>query len=257
MIQQCRREPRPLKRLGATPSDRLDDEAARVILDVTGFLPSGTVPPEAGRAPVPAGQDKAAEEDLRFFRSLAQQWEARSPHLKGRSARISRLALDTNREAGRPVDPVQLQAAVYMHDIGMMFLPETLWLKVGALSAEEKKSLHVHPSLSAGLLERMERWKPAAEMVLQHHEMPDGAGYPQGLAAEGICAGAKLLAIVDAFEAVTLKHSHRGDARSALRAIAEVNACDNQFAPEWIGPFNVVIRRLIEAAPSRPAPGPQ
>ena len=84
-------------------------------------------------------------------------------------------------------------------------------------------------------------------MISQHHEMPDGGGYPQGLRGEEICDGAKILAIVDAFEAVMLKHIHRGKNRSVLRAIAEVNACDNQFAPEWIEPFNQIIRRTVEA----------
>lgn len=78
--------------------------------------------------------------------------------------------------------------------------------------------------------------------------MPDGAGYPKGLGQKEICDGAKILAIVDAFEAVTLKHGQRGHTRSMLRAIAEVNACDKQFAPEWIAPFNAVIRRQVEAA---------
>ena len=76
--------------------------------------------------------------------------------------------------------------------------------------------------------------------------MPDGAGYPAGLKADAICPGAKILATIDAFEAVMLKHTHRGHGRSMLRAIAEVNACDKQFAAEWISPFNAVIRRLIE-----------
>jgi HD-GYP domain-containing protein (c-di-GMP phosphodiesterase class II) len=76
--------------------------------------------------------------------------------------------------------------------------------------------------------------------------MPDGKGYPEGLAGDAICAGAKILAIVDAFEAVTLKHGHRGQNRSLIRAIAEVNACDDQFAAEWIEPFNRVIRRMVE-----------
>ena len=58
--------------------------------------------------------------------------------------------------------------------------------------------------------------------------------------------GAKILAIVDAFEAVTLKHSHRGQSRSLIRAIAEINACDDQFATEWIEPFNRVIRKMVE-----------
>lgn len=83
-------------------------------------------------------------------------------------------------------------------------------------------------------------------MVAQHHEMPDGAGYPSEISNPDICPGAKILAIVDAFEAVMLKHIHRGKNRSVLRAIAEVNACDKQFAPEWISPFNLVIRKTVE-----------
>jgi HD-GYP domain-containing protein (c-di-GMP phosphodiesterase class II) len=106
--------------------------------------------------------------------------------------------------------------------------------------------LHEHPGYAAGLLSRMEGWEAAAEMVAQHHEMPDGRGYPEGIAARAICDGAKILAIVDAFEAVMLKHASRGRNRSVLRAIAEINACDNQFAPDWIGPFNQIIQRTID-----------
>ena len=92
----------------------------------------------------------------------------------------------------------------------------------------------------------MPGWEGAAEIVAQHHEMPDGGGYPNELWSANICAGAKIMAIVDAFEAVMLKHIHRGKNRSVLRAIAEINACDNQFAPEWIAPFNAIIRKTVE-----------
>lgn len=84
-------------------------------------------------------------------------------------------------------------------------------------------------------------------MIAQHHETHDGTGYPAGLKGDEICDGAKILAIVDAFEAVILKHINRGKNRSVLRAIAEINACDKQFSPEWIEPFNRVIRRTIES----------
>jgi HD-GYP domain-containing protein (c-di-GMP phosphodiesterase class II) len=107
--------------------------------------------------------------------------------------------------------------------------------------------MHGHPSIAAALLQRIPGWNDAAEMIAQHHEMPDGGGYPLGLKGESICAGAEVLAIVDAFEAVTLKHSHRGQTRSLVRAIAEINACDNQFATDWIHHFNAVIRRTLEA----------
>lgn len=193
------------------------------------------------------GSRSRAADDLLFFLTLANQFEMRSPRFAGRSMRILRLALETNQMAGDPIDPVQLEAAIYMHDVGMMFLPESVWLRASALTTAEQRIMRGHASYAAGLLARMDGWSPAAEMVAQHHEMPDGKGYPDGLAGTQICAGARVLAIVDAFEAVMLKHVDRGHKRSLLRAVAEVNACDRQFAPEWIEPFNQVIRRAVDS----------
>lgn len=235
-----------LEQLSLASQADLDIVAAQVIRTVTGFNPAPTGLVTAPKTPEqPKSQDRIAS-DLQFFHSLALQFEVRSELFHGRTARILELAIETNRVAGTPADSVQLEAAVYMHDVGMMFLPEYLWLKVGKINTEERLLLQGHSAFGAGLLQRMEGWQAAAEMVSQHHEMPDGAGYPGGMLSDRICAGAKVLAIVDAFEAVTLKHRARGDKRSVLRAIAEVNACDKQFAPEWIEPFNAVIRRRLE-----------
>ncbi len=238
-----------LERLAQTAPAKIESGAGELIEAVTGFRPA-----EASSSPIRSklsflavGAKSGVSDDLRFFRSLAGQFEARSRLFRGRTTRILRLALETNLLAGELLDPVQLEAAVYMHDVGMMFLPEPLWLKVERMTPEDKLALRSHPEFAAGLLARMDGWSVAAQMVAQHHEMPDGAGYPNALASEEICAGAKILAIVDAFEAVMLKHIHRGKNRSVLRAIAEVNACDKQFSPEWIGPFNRVIRRTVEA----------
>jgi hypothetical protein len=236
-----------LEGMAQAPAAELDERAVRLIETVTGFRPVRASPQVRPIATPSARGVEDADGDLKFFRTLAHQFEARSTLFKGRSGRLLRLALDTNVVAGKPVDPLQLEAAIYMHDIGMMFLPESVWLKVGQLSSEDKQVLHSHPEYAAGLLARMDGWQGAAAMVAQHHEMGSGAGYPGKLSADAICPGAKILAIVDAFEAVTLKHSHRGQSRSLLRAIAEINACDDQFAPEWIGHFNTVVRRMVEA----------
>jgi HD-GYP domain-containing protein (c-di-GMP phosphodiesterase class II) len=235
-----------LEKLAAAPAEAVDDLAVEVVEAVTGFRPAEAMVqlrPGASAAGRSAAQRAV---DLRFFRTLAGQLETRSPHLRGRSGRVLRLAQETNAAAGKPVDSAQLEAAVYIHDIGMMFLPESLWLKTDKLTDEDRLAMHHHPAWAAGMLGRMPGWSGAAEMVAQHHEMPDGGGYPGGLKGEAICPGAKILAIVDAFEAVTLKHAERGHGRSLLRAIAEINACDNQFAPEWIGHFNDVMRQTIE-----------
>lgn len=233
-----------LEKMSASSPQDLVPAASKLINDVTGFQPQAMLHTLADRSlPSPA---EGMSSDLRFFQTLALQFEARSPLFAGRTERILQLAMDTNRAAGLPVDTNQLKAAVYMHDVGMMFLPEDIWLKTGKISEDERKALRSHPTLAADLLGRIEGWTQAADMVRHHHEMWDGAGYPEGLTGKAICDGAKILAIVDAFEAVTLKHSTRGHKRSALRAIAEVNACDQQFAPEWIEPFNSVIRNLLE-----------
>lgn len=237
-----------LEMLALAKADAVDEKCAELIESVTGFPPvMGDISSRAPRVATPKSEQKNATSDLQFFRSLALQLESRSPLFKGRTMRILRLALETNKTTGHTVDPVQLEAAVYLHDVGMMLLPEAIWLKVGKMTADDKQALRNHPGFGAGILQRMPGWEAAAEMVAQHHEMPDGGGYPKELLSQQICAGAKILSIVDAFEAVMLKHIHRGKNRSVLRAIAEINACDKQFAPEWIAPFNAVIRKTIES----------
>ena len=235
-----------LEELTTSPSNMIDEKVVHLIEAVTGFRPASAKQSIKSRAAVVISSSASVTADLEFFRSLALQYEARSPLFKGRSERQLQLALETNEVAGNPVDPFQLKAAVYMHDLGMMFLPESVWLKAGKLSDEEKRLLQSHSSFGGGLLQRMQGWQTAAEIVLQHHEMPDGGGYPQGLKGDKITPGAKILAVIDTFESVTLKHSKHGDSRSLVRAIAEINACDNQFAPEWIASFNVVVRRMVE-----------
>ena len=237
-----------LEKLAAATPSGVDACVAEVIEAVTGKRPVAVavMAPAAKRSLGDASRSPTAD-DLLFFLTLANQFEMRSPRFAGRTMRILRLALETNQMAGNPIDPVQLEAAIYMHDVGMMFLPESVWLRASALTPAEQRIMRAHPEYAAGLLSRMEDWAPAATMVAQHHETPFGKGYPGGLTGEQICPGARVLAIVDAFEAVMLKHAERGRKRSLLRAIAEVNACDQQFAPEWIEPFNQVIRRAAES----------
>ncbi len=235
-----------LESLAKTPASEIDPRCATAIENVTGYPPiAKALPYHVPPAPTPAPAKQS--DDLEFFAILAKKLDGVSPHFEGRNTHLLRLALETNAVADNPVDPTQLTAAVHFHDIGMLFVPQAIWLKSGRLSDAERALIHDHPLIAAGLLERMPGWSAAAEMVRQHHEKPDGSGYPQGLKGAAICPGAKILAIVDAFEAVLLKHRLRGEKRSLIRAIAEINACEDQFAAEWVGPFNRVIRKMVES----------
>jgi len=190
---------------------------------------------------------QARPADLAYFRQLALQLELRSPLFSGRTERNLKLALLTNQFAGGWVDNDQLCAAMYLHDVGMMFLPETLWVGGAQLSEQGRAQMCEHVAWAAGLLQRMPGWEEAARMVLQHHEKPDGTGYPHHLSATEIVPGAKIIALVDAFEAVMVKHGSRGQVRSLLRAVAEVNAAEQQFDSAWVEPFNRAIRQMLSA----------
>jgi HD-GYP domain-containing protein (c-di-GMP phosphodiesterase class II) len=231
-----------LDKLSRAEGQVVDHSAIDLIEAVTGFRPAAAT---ASPAIVPSAKNTDTTGDLDFFQTLALQLDERSPHFKGRNARLSRLALATNSAAGSPVDPNQLQAAVNLHDIGMMFLADSTWLKAEAMTEAERQQLRSHPAFAAGLASRM-GWKDASTMIAQHHEMINGRGYPNGLREEQIVPGAKILAIVDAFESVTLKHNRRGAGPSLLRAAAEINASNTQFSTEWIGHFNRAVRGMVE-----------
>ena len=79
-------------------------------------------------------------------------------------------------------------------------------------------------------------------MILQHQEKLDGSGYPNKLPADMICDGARILAIVDAYYAMTNYRADREHKRSKLRAISEINACiGTQFCEEWVKVFNSIM----------------
>lgn len=182
--------------------------------------------------------------DLEFFTQFAAFIETRLDYEQGTTHRIITMAEQLNILAGYPADVEHLRAAVYLHDSGMAFLPSDLLCKDGELGADEKLQLQRHVNLAADLLEHLGIWNEACQIVRQHHERFDGEGYPNQLSGEQICAGAKLLAIVDTFEAMTHKRAHREHRRTVLRAVAEINAqSGKQFDPAWVELFNTWIRQ--------------
>jgi HD-GYP domain-containing protein (c-di-GMP phosphodiesterase class II) len=181
--------------------------------------------------------------DLEFFLQLASLVEDRSPFWQGRSERILELAGAMNQAAGNTVDPLQLRAAVYVHDIGMAFLPLELLHKPDHLDAAERESMQIHSVLAAELLGRMNGWEEAVRMVREHHEREDGTGYPGALAGSAIGDGAKIIAIADAFESMTHQRADRVEKKPLLQAVSEINRCaGSQFCARWVAVFNQVIR---------------
>jgi len=183
--------------------------------------------------------------DLAYFRQLALMLDEKLPHWQGRTRRLLKLVEVMNRLSDQCVDPAQLEAAVYLHDIGMSFLPDALIGHSRELSDEEYALLKTHVDLGHGLSKRMVGWEVAAVIVKQHHERVDGRGYPEQLVEAQIHAGAQMLALADTFEAMTQSRATRTHKRPFMRAILEINNCEgSQFSHHWVEIFNTVARRL-------------
>lgn len=179
------------------------------------------------------------EDDLSFFRDIAESIENSSEFFENRSQKTRNVCLLINRSLTEGVDENQLIAAVYMHDMAMVYLPHEILFKKGRYTAEERMMLEQHPIQTYGYLSRIPSWRQAAEIVLQHHEHFDGSGYPHALKSEKICLGARILSIADAYVAVTNERSDRSFKKSPLRAFSELNKYSGfQFDPVILDAFN-------------------
>ena len=181
-------------------------------------------------------------DDLKFFRMLASKIDQKNPVWEDRTQQLIDLALKINESAGTPIEPSKLTAAVCLHDIGMAFVPNRIMFKKGKLTKDEVNIINRHTSQGATLAKRLLNWSDIGTIIQQHHERPDGKGYPEGLKSASISDGAKIMAIVDAFYSMTNNRSDREHKRSYIRGISEINACSGtQFAENWVKHFNAVM----------------
>ncbi len=124
-----------------------------------------------------------------------------------------------------------LRLAAALHDVGKLSVPERILRKPGPLDDTERAEIRRHPEEGARMVARHRSLQLVVPGVLYHHESWDGSGYPVGLEGEAIPAEARLLAVVDAFDAMTTDRSYRR-ALSEQEAVAELERCAGaQFDP--------------------------
>jgi response regulator RpfG family c-di-GMP phosphodiesterase len=149
-----------------------------------------------------------------------------------------RMARATAREMRLPEAEIgMIGFAATVHDVGMTMLSEDALERPEALTPEQRDEMERHPELGAELLEPLEAVGAVREIVLSHHEWWDGTGYPRRLQGADIPAGARVLAVVDAYESMTLGRAHR-NALSREDALAEIHRRGGtQFDPDVVEAF--------------------
>lgn len=124
--------------------------------------------------------------------------------------------------------------AALVHDVGKIFIPQSILRKPGRLTPEEYSLVQLHPQKGAELLSKVEDLEPVARIVRHHHERFDGMGYPDGLKGEEIPLESRIVAVVDAFEAMTSERPYR-KAMSVEEALEELKRCaGTQFDPRVV-----------------------
>ncbi len=147
---------------------------------------------------------------LGTLHAMSSAIDARDEYTQGHSQRVARLGFELARIYGLSEEACQeIYLAGILHDIGKIGVPDRVLLKNGPLDDEEFRIIKMHPEIGYRIVERLGNLQFVLPGVLYHHERWDGRGYPQGLAGETIPIMARLMAVADAFDAMTSSRPYR------------------------------------------------
>ena len=175
------------------------------------------------------------ERSVNFFthtcEMLVSFLEGMDVHYPGHSRAVAALADMVTRKLGlAETDRRNVHFAALLHDIGKVMVDATVLRHRGLLGAEAQARLAEHPALGTSLLRPITLWQDILPAIQSHHERWDGEGYPRGLKGDQIPLGGRIIAVADAFDAMT-RNPHR-PSRSVPEALAEIEACaGTQFDP--------------------------
>ncbi len=142
---------------------------------------------------------------LRTLEALAQTLEARDPYTEGHSRRTAHYAVAIAHILGLNKRTVAtIEQAGLLHDFGKIGTPDAILWKTGPLTPVEEKRIRQHPEVGGRILAGIPSLEAAAVLVRQHHEHYDGSGYPDGQKGDSIPLGARILAVADALDALTM-----------------------------------------------------
>jgi diguanylate cyclase (GGDEF)-like protein len=195
-----------------------------------------------------AGPDRAAR--YRAAASLAKAVDARDVYTGSHSERVGELAARIATRMGADAELIELiRLAGSLHDLGKLAIPEEILRKPAPLTEAERLVLERHPQIGFRMLESL-GVDPVADWVLHHHERWDGGGYPDGLPADSIPLGARIIFVADAYDAMTSDRVYRRRL-TAHDALAELQRCSGtQFDPEVVAAFAAELGGALRAVPA-------
>jgi putative nucleotidyltransferase with HDIG domain len=180
--------------------------------------------------------------NLQFAAALIATLDARDRYTAGHSAAVAIYSRDIAQRMGLG-DEVCDQAYLcgLVHDIGKIGLPPGLLEKPGALTLDERRQMQEHSAIGERILAHVDEYSEIARIVRHHHERIDGQGYPDGLADEAIPLVSRIIAVADAYNAMTSDRPYRDAMPSRVARLRLAQAVDSQFDTAAVAAFEAIL----------------
>jgi putative nucleotidyltransferase with HDIG domain len=196
------------------------------------------------------------QSNLEFAEALVATLEQSDQYTAGHSKWVAIYSRDIAERMGLPLatrDFAYLCGLV--HDIGKIGLPASLLGKEGPLTLEERKEMQKHSAIGESILERVEMYAEVATVVRHHHERIDGEGYPDGLAGDAIPLVSKIIAVADAYNAMTSDRPYRDAMPSRVARLRLAQAVESQFDTSAVAAFEALLAGSNEQYRTANMPG--
>jgi putative nucleotidyltransferase with HDIG domain len=180
--------------------------------------------------------------NISFATALVTTLDARDRYTAGHSAAVAIYSRDIAIRMGMPEERQNLaHLCGLVHDIGKIGLPAGLLEKPGALTLEERRQMETHPAIGERILSKVEDYDEIASIVRHHHERVDGNGYPDGLEGDAVPPLSRVIAVADAYNAMTSDRPYREAMPSRVARLRLAQAVETQFDTSVVAAFEAIL----------------
>jgi putative nucleotidyltransferase with HDIG domain len=195
-----------------------------------------------------AVNEQLEKANLSFATALVTTLDARDRYTAGHSAAVAVYARDIAARMGLPEDQQRLvHLCGLVHDIGKIGLPPGLLEKPGALTLEERRQMEEHSTIGERILAQVDDYSEIARIVRHHHERMDGNGYPDGIVGTDIPVLSRIIAVADAYDAMTSDRPYRDAMPSQVARMRLAQAVETQFDTTVVAAFEAILATADEA----------
>jgi putative nucleotidyltransferase with HDIG domain len=197
---------------------------------------------------VVAANRRLERANLSFATALVATLDARDRYTAGHSAAVAIYSRDIAARMALSDEEQQLaHLCGLVHDIGKVGLPPGLLEKSGALTLDERRQMEKHPVIGERILSKVDDYTEIAKIVRHHHERVDGCGYPDGLAGDEIPKISRIIAVADAYNAMTSDRPYRDAMPSRVARLRLAQAVESQFDTSVVAAFEAILAGGTEA----------